>query len=74
MKRSIRNMKKSKKLSKQVTITIPMDLLSKYKSIRYLRKAKVISFSELVRKAMYYYDEKLKNSTNESRVRHLNIT
>lgn len=66
-------MKNSKKSSKQVTITIPRDLLSKYKDIKYLRKAKVISFSELVRKAMYYYDEKLTNSANESIVKHLNI-
>lgn len=56
--------KKKKSSSKQVTVTIPEDLLKKYKNAKYLRKAKVISFSELVRKAMYFYDEKLTNPAN----------
>ena len=66
-------MKNSKKMSKRVTITIPSDLVSKYKNIEYLRNAKVTSFSELVRRAMYYYDKQLTNSSNELRVRPLNI-
>ena len=66
-------MKNSKKMSKRVTITIPSDLVSKYKSIEYLRNAEVASFSELVRRAMYYYDKQLTNSSNELRVRPLNI-
>ena len=32
-------MKDNKKLSRQVTITIPSELLNKYKSIEYLRNA-----------------------------------
>ena len=66
-------MKNSKKMSKRVTITIPSDLVSKYKNIEYLRNAKVTSFSELVRRAIYYYDEKVTNSSNEFKVRPLNI-
>ena len=46
---------------------------NKYKKNEYLRKAKVTSFSELVRRAMYYYDKQLTNSSNELRVRPLNI-
>ena len=46
-------MRDNKKLSRQVTITIPSELLNKYKSIEYLRNAEVASFSELVRRAMY---------------------
>ena len=66
-------MKDNKKISKRVTITIPSDLVNKYKKNEYLRKAKVTSFSELVRRAMYYYDEQLTNSSNELKVRPLDI-
>mgnify|MGYP003331818696 FL=1 len=66
-------MRDNKKLSRQVTITIPSELLNKYKSIEYLRNAEVASFSELVRRAMYYYDKQLTNSSNELKVRPLDI-
>ena len=66
-------MRDNKKLSRQVTITIPSELLNKYKSIEYLRNAEVASFSELVRRAIYYYDEKVTNSSNEFKVRPLNM-
>ena len=66
-------MKDNKKISKRVTITIPSDLVNKYKKNEYLRKAKVTSFSELVRRAMYYYDKQLTNSSNELKVRPLDI-
>ena len=49
-------MRDNKKLSRQVTITIPSELLNKYKSIEYLRNAEVTSFSELVSCLLYTSD------------------
>ena len=65
-------MRKSRKSSKQITITFPIDSLIKYKNIKYLKKAQVASFSELLRKAMDYYNEKLIKSSNKLKNKYSN--